>query len=94
MNRRKFLKHSAQGIGAGWLLHSPLAYFLSHVLNGYTYRAEAQTLSGDSGYDHSMKLINVCMNGAPSRWFWDNPLRPNGISDGFRYNVGNMPLTW
>ncbi len=93
MNRRKFLKQSAQGFGAGWLLYSPLAYFLSHIMNGYTYRAEAQAIGGEGAYDNSMKLINVCMNGAPSRWFWDCPLRPNGSSDGFRYNAQNDPKT-
>jgi hypothetical protein len=93
MNRRKFLKQSMEGIGTGIWLHSPLAYFLSHVLNGYVQRADAQTLTGGAGYDNSMKLINVCMNGAPSRWFWDCPLRPNGASDGFRYNAENDAKT-
>jgi|GEM_PF-2442338 len=89
LDRREFLKKSLTGIGSGIMLASPLEIFLGNVLMGMFSRATALA-AGDEASFLDQKLVNVSMANAPSRWFWDLPLRPNG-NDLFQYNPGNDP---
>jgi hypothetical protein len=91
LDRREFLKKSILGVGTGIMLASPLEMFLSNVLMSMFTRANALAAGNDAGF-LDKKLINLSMSNAPSRWFWDLPLRPNG-NDKFQYNANNDPAT-
>jgi hypothetical protein len=86
MNRRGFLKKSVGGIGGAYLMASPLNMMLANVLTSVFQRAWA--LEQGEGSFLDQKLINISMDGGPSRWVFDLPLRPNG-NDAFQYNTNN-----
>ena len=69
-NRRNFLR----GLGAAAMfLTSPEKLLMGSLVDGLFNKSMAQ----QNGVSEKI-LINIFLNGGPSRWFFDLPLRPNG----------------
>ena len=81
LRRREFLKTLLAGT-TGLACSSPLQVFLTNMLLNFKTQALAQT----PGFEHLLndyKMINFSMAGGAARYYWDNPMKPNGNTDPF-----------
>ena len=83
MNRREFLKKSAVGLGGLSLYQTTLGIFLTNLVQSQLNRAYALGTSGENAFLEK-KLINIILAGGPPRNFFDLPLNPDNVSNGFQ----------
>lgn len=89
LNRRKFLQSLMMGTGA--LATTSFDMFLSNMMLSFLQRGYAYAAGDYQAFSEKI-LINFCMSGGLSRWYWDLPMRPNGEDD-IAGNANKMLIT-
>lgn len=68
------------------LLMSPIGLYIAGKISGLDFISSA--LSNDLVNESLLeyKILNLSMNGGAARYYWDLPLKPNGVSDNIDFN--------
>ena len=81
-SRRSFLKYSLLGTAAMGV--SPVEILFSSMIEGFVSNASAQV----ANLSEQINYLHLSMLGGPPRWYFDLPLKPNGVSD----NIGDNKM--
>jgi hypothetical protein len=67
-------------VGTGTIFATPFDIYLSNVILHFLQKSYAHA-AGDLQAFSDQKFIHLSMYGGAPRWYWDQPLRPNGNDD-------------